>query len=63
MNTIIDTRRQNFEAWCNRRALDLSMNEDAWNRPKYKHDMIEAMWLGYNWACTDANLKLAGTRF
>ena len=52
-------RRPKFEEWCKRRSLDLTMDLDAWNRPKYKHSHIDAMWDGYNWACADASAELA----
>ena len=55
-------REAAFQKWCNRRALDLSIDKDAWGRSKYKHDMIDAIWDGYNWACVDANFELADTK-
>lgn len=39
--------REEFHAWCRRRALDVSTKKDARGRNTYKHDAVSLAWLAW----------------
>lgn len=39
--------RAEFEAWCRRLAIDVSIKKDAWGRDVYAHDPVSLAWLAW----------------
>ncbi|WP_108478606.1 hypothetical protein [Providencia alcalifaciens] len=43
----MDKSRQQFEATAVKRGLSIEKKKDSWGQEKYKYDMIQIMWEGW----------------
>ncbi|HCR4002508.1 TPA: hypothetical protein OOF53_002932 [Morganella morganii] len=54
----MDISRQQFEAMAIKRGLSIDKKKDEWGQEKYKYDMIQIMWEG--WQASRDALKPVG---
>ncbi|MEM7952147.1 hypothetical protein Q4R36_10850 [Morganella morganii] len=52
----MDISRQQFEAMAIKRGLSIDKKKDEWGQEKYKYDMIQIMWEG--WQASRDNLDI-----